>query len=179
VVCNHKGYKQLRARHPAYPIPRRFAIHFVPIREIPVALPHQNFLHFLPACPKLAIMTQPLALVFYEKLLPGSQLVNRLQDINYRVLTASTGDALVASATNEKPMIVFADLAARRVNVVETISKLRQNPATTHLPIVAFADEKDIALQSQARDAGATLVVNESAILTHLQHFLDQALQLD
>jgi len=27
-------------------------------------------------------MTQPLALVFYEKLLPGSQLVNRLQDLN-------------------------------------------------------------------------------------------------
>ena len=32
-------------------------------------------------------MTQPLALVLYEKLLPGSQLVNRLQDLNYRVQT--------------------------------------------------------------------------------------------
>lgn len=124
-------------------------------------------------------MTQPLALVFYEKLLPGTQLVNRLQDINYRVLTVTSAEALLASAANDKPMIVFADLAARRINVVETISKLRQNPATTHLPIVAFADEKDAALQTQARDAGATLVVNDSAILTHLQHFLDQALQLD
>ena len=124
-------------------------------------------------------MTQPLALVFYEKLLPGTQLVNRLQDLNYRVLTASTGDALVASAVSEKPMIVFTDLAARRINVVETISKLRQDPATSHLPIIAFADEKDAMLQARARDAGATLVVNDSAILTHLQHFLDQALQLD
>ena len=30
-------------------------------------------------------MTRPLALVFYEKFMPGSQLVNRLQDLNYRV----------------------------------------------------------------------------------------------
>ena len=33
-------------------------------------------------------MTQPLALVWYEKLMPGSKLVNRLQDLGYRVLTA-------------------------------------------------------------------------------------------
>ena len=124
-------------------------------------------------------MTQPLALVFYEKLLPGTQLVNRLQDMNYRVLTASTGEALLASAASDKPIVVFVDVAARRINVIETISKLRQNPATSHLPIIAFADEKDTALQSKARDAGATLVVNDSAILSHLQHFLDQALQLD
>src|SRR5438445_9362650 len=32
-------------------------------------------------------MTTPLALVFYENLLPGSQLVNRLQDLGYRVQT--------------------------------------------------------------------------------------------
>ena len=34
---------------------------------------------------QLEAMTQPLALVLYERLLPGSQLVNRLQDLNYRV----------------------------------------------------------------------------------------------
>ena len=32
---------------------------------------------------------QPLALVLYEKLLPGTQLVNRLQDLNYRVQTVN------------------------------------------------------------------------------------------
>src|SRR5262245_49139849 len=34
-------------------------------------------------------MTEPLALVVYEKLLPGSQLVNRLQDLKYRVQTVA------------------------------------------------------------------------------------------
>jgi CheY-like chemotaxis protein len=124
-------------------------------------------------------MTQPLALVFYEKLLPGTQLVNRLQDLGYRVVTVNGLEPLLSSALNEKPMLVFADLESRRVKVSEGISQLRQNPATAHLPIIAFAPDRDAALQTAARDAGATLVVNDAAILTHLGQFLDQALQFD
>jgi PleD family two-component response regulator len=124
-------------------------------------------------------MTQPLALVLYEELLPGSQLVNRLQDAGYRVQTVPAADALVASAEQEKPMIVLADLASTRVKVPEVIGQLRQNTATSHIPVIAFADEKEVELQTAARDAGATLVVNDAAILTHLQQFLEEALRVD
>jgi PleD family two-component response regulator len=124
-------------------------------------------------------MTQPLALVLYEELLPGSQLVNRLQDAGYRVQTVPAADALVASAEQEKPMIVLADLASTRVKVPEVIGQLRQNTATSHIPVIAFADEKEAELQTAARDAGATLVVNDAAILTHLQQFLEEALRVD
>src|SRR5258708_514545 len=103
-------------------------------------------------------MTQPLALVMYEKLLPGSQLLNRLQDAGYRVLTVPGTDALLASAEQEKPMIVLADLAATNAGVVDAISRLRQNAATSHIPVIAFAEEKEEALQTAARNAGATLV---------------------
>jgi CheY-like chemotaxis protein len=124
-------------------------------------------------------MTQPLALVLYEKLLPGTQLVNRLQDVGYRVLTVPGAGSLVACAEQEKPMIVLADLVATRTKITEAIAQLKKNPATNHLPVIAFADERDAALQSSARDAGATLVVHEAALLPHLQQFLDQALHLD
>ncbi len=125
------------------------------------------------------IMTRPLAIVLYEKLLPGSQLVNRLQDLGYRVLTAPDAEALVACVAQEKPMLVFMDLVATRTKVCEVITQLKKNPVTNHLPVIAFADEKDAALQSAAREAGATLVVNDAAILTHLEPFLEQALRLD
>jgi CheY-like chemotaxis protein len=124
-------------------------------------------------------MTEPLALVFYEKLLPGTQLVNRLQDLGYRVHTVSGADALQTAAANEKPLLVFADLAAKRTKIIEAIAKLRQDPATNHLPVIGFADEKDAALYAAARTAGATLVVGDSAILAHLEQFLEQALRLD
>lgn len=124
-------------------------------------------------------MTQPLALVLYEKLLPGSQLVNRLQDAGYRVQTVPGAEALVASAEQEKPIIVLTDLASTHAKIPEVIAHLRQNPATSHIPVIAFADEKETDLQTAARNAGATLVVNDAAILTHLQPFLEQALRVD
>lgn len=124
-------------------------------------------------------MTQPLALVLYEKLLPGSQLVNRLQDLGYRVLTAPSADGLVACAEQEKPMLVLVELSVANGKGPELISQLKKNAATSHLPVIGFADEKEAALQTAARDAGAALAVNDAGILTHLEQFLEQALQLD
>ena len=55
-------------------------------------------------------MTQPLALVFYEKLMPGSQLVNRLQDLNYRVQAVNDLAAFLRSAQSEGPLLAVVDL---------------------------------------------------------------------
>ena len=124
-------------------------------------------------------MTQPLALVVYEKLLPGSQLLNRLQDLNYRVQAIANADSLVESAEQTKPMLVLAGLESSRQNVCAALTRLKQNPATQHLPIIAFGGENAPDLQAAARAAGATLVVSETAILSHLAQFLEQALQVE
>lgn len=124
-------------------------------------------------------MTQPLALVLYEKLLPGSQLINRMQDLGYRVLFVPKPEALQTFAEKEMPMLVLADLAATPPKVPEAITRLRQNPATSHVPVIAFADERATDLRVAAESAGAALVVSDTAILTHLEQFLEQALRLD
>ena len=124
-------------------------------------------------------MTKPLALVLYEKLLPGSQLVNKLQDLNYRVYTIADAGALVDYAQQKKPLLVLLDLASSLTNVSVAIARLKQNPDTKHLPIIAFASEQETELQETARKAGATLVVNDTAILTHLDQFLEQALHVE
>ena len=124
-------------------------------------------------------MTQPLALVVYEKLLPGSQLLNRLQDLNYRVQAITNADNLVESAEQTKPMLVLADVESSRQNVCAALTCLKQNPATQHLPIIAFGGDNAPDLQAAARAAGATLVVGETAILSHLAQFLEQALQVE
>ena len=124
-------------------------------------------------------MTQPLALMLYEKLLPGSQLVNRLQDMNYRVQAVADADRLVECAEQAKPMLVLADLESTRNNVSAAIARLRQNDATRHLPVIAFSGEGAAELQAAAKAAGATLVVTDAAIMSHLPQFLDQALQVE
>ena len=84
-------------------------------------------------------MTQPLALVLYEKLLPGSQIVNRLQDLNYRVQTIADAGRLVECAEQAKPMLVLADLESTRNDVCAALARLKQNAATRHLPVIAFS----------------------------------------
>ncbi len=123
-------------------------------------------------------MTQPLAIVLYEKLLPGSQLVNRLQDLNYRVHAVNGPDALVACAEGEAPMIVLADLESSGADVCASIARLKQNSATRHVPVVAFLDEVGGELEAAARQAGAVVVTSDATILNHLPQLLQQALQV-
>ena len=124
-------------------------------------------------------MTQPLALVLYEKLLPGSQLVNRLQDLNYRVQAIADAERLVDCAEEAKPMLVLADLESSQNNVCAALARLKQNAATKHLPVIAFSGENAAGLQAAAKAAGVTLIVSEAAMLNHLPQFLDQALHVE
>jgi CheY-like chemotaxis protein len=121
-------------------------------------------------------MTQPLALLLYEKLLPGSQLVNRLQDLGWRVQTVQDEAALMETAEEQKPLLVLADLAASRDSVFDGISQLRRSEDTKHIPVIAFTANVDEAVSKAALAAGATLVVSDAAVLQHLSQFIDQAL---
>ena len=124
-------------------------------------------------------MNEPLALVCYERLMPGSQLVNRLQDAGYRVQTVADARELPAAAEKAGALVAFVDLVSRKGDVAQAIEKLRRQSATEHLPAVAFCGERETQLQEAARKAGATLVVHDNALLMHLQPLLDQALAMD
>jgi CheY-like chemotaxis protein len=133
-------------------------------------------LHFGASSFTISGMTQPLVLLMYERVLPGSQLVNRLQDLDYRVATVSESDALSQTAERELPLLIIADLMPRIEPVCEAIRSLKQNPATTHVPVIAFLSKADPQAQEKATQAGATLVVTDAAISHHLKPLLDQAL---
>jgi CheY-like chemotaxis protein len=85
----------------------------------------------------------------------------------------------VECAEQAKPMLVLADLEPAQNNVCAALGRLKQNPATQHLPVIAFSRDNAVELQAAARTAGVTLVVSEAAILTHLPQFLDHALQVE
>ncbi len=123
--------------------------------------------------------TQPLALILYERLLPGSQLVNRLQDLNYRVHTLSEASRLVATAEEIKPILVLADLQSSRNDVCPALARLKQNAATRHLPVIGFGGDNSADLQAESQRAGVTLLVSDAAILNHLPECLQQVLEIE
>ena len=124
-------------------------------------------------------MTQPLALFFYERLMPGSQLVNRLQDLGYRVQHIADAKNFSESAGCEKPLLLLIDLESATHNLCEIIAALKRNPATKHLPIISFAADDKTNLQAAALQAGATLAVGETVVTSHLAQLLEQALQIE
>ena len=131
------------------------------------------------SAPQNLRMNQPLALLCYERLMPGSQLVNRLQDHGYRVQTVADVHELAKTAAAAGAIVALVDLVQRKVDVAGAIEKLRREEATRHLPVIAFSGERDTNLQNAARNAGATMVVSETALLMHLQPLLDQALAME
>jgi DNA-binding response OmpR family regulator len=116
-------------------------------------------------------------LLFYEALLPGSQLANRLQDLGYEVLTHTRAATLAAQARQSKPLVLIADLESRETDLCQVIRELTTNPDTAHIPILAFSDDDREQARIAAHDAGATLVAGSSAVLAHLPQLLEQALE--
>jgi len=137
------------------------------------------FLHFLAACDNFFAMTKPMALILYENLMPGSKLANRMQDLGYRVKSLSQPAQLPEMAESEKPMVVFADLVPHSAEVCAAITSMKQNPATQHIPVLAFSGQKNAKLLSQATAAGANLVASSAGLLDQLPHLLEQILLVE
>ena len=111
--------------------------------------------------------------------MPGSRLVNRLQDLGYRVQCLGNASQLVAQTQQEKPLVAIMDLNAKSHDPIGIIRSMKDDPATRHVPILAFAGDRQTQLQEAARLAGATLVASDSAFFEQLPQMLDQVLQVD
>ncbi len=123
-------------------------------------------------------MSKPLALVYYSNLLPGSQLCNRLQDMGYRVQSLDAVGLLPPAAEREKPLVVVAELVPA-ADACAAIAKLKVNPATKHIPVLAFSPVHDADTQTLAKEAGVALLAGNAAIAEQLPQLLDQILQIE
>ncbi len=124
-------------------------------------------------------MTKPLALLCYEKLLPGSQLITRLEDLGYRVHALLDAHDLAQAAEKERPMVLAIDLTSVKNDICAQIKRIHENPKTNHLPVLAFGPSDEPELQSKAIAAGAKVVIGEEAVLQHLPQLLERALEIE
>lgn len=124
-------------------------------------------------------MTKPLAVVFYESLMPGSQLVNRLADLGWRTRMEAAASAVAAAARQEPPMVIIAELKLRHGDFCGVIKALKEAPETSHIPVIGFAPLRNTTLRTAALAAGAALVAADNAILEQLPQLLEHVLSLD
>ena len=124
-------------------------------------------------------MTQPLALIFYQRIMPGSQVLNRLQDLGYRTQHISDPQILIECVEREKPLLLVADLDSSDQNICDIIARLKRSDLTRHIPVISFAADEKTGLQAAALQSGSNLAVGDTAITNHLTQLLEQALQIE
>ncbi|NBR85374.1 MAG: response regulator [Verrucomicrobia bacterium] len=127
----------------------------------------------------LARMTSPLALLLYERLLPGSALGNKLRDLGYRILHVTDLTGIVATAEKEKPLVAFVDLEWRNTDACAAIQSLRSAANTHHIPVLAFSSPRHEKLQEAALAAGAAVIASDEAMLAQLPAMLDRAMMVE
>jgi CheY-like chemotaxis protein len=123
-------------------------------------------------------VNEPLALLLCERGLIATQLAQRLEGLRYRLVTISNPAELIPFAESQRPMVVLVDVDGLPTPVISAVEELRAHTTTAHIPVVAFARETDDSVQAALVGKGATVVVNEAAILSHLPQLLDRALDV-
>ena len=120
-----------------------------------------------------------LILLLYERVLPGGQLLNQVEDRGYRVEVVSAPSELSTVSQRVKPMLVLADLDGEGVEVKKAIRELGASEETSHIPVIAYGVRDEPGELESVQKAGATLVVTDAAVLAHLDQLMEQALHIE
>ena len=109
-------------------------------------------------------MVPPLVLVVDDSADARSVYAEYLEFAGFRVITAEDGEQAIAAATEEWPAVIIMDLAMPKVDGWEAIRRLRADPLTAEIPIVALSAFAFGDAQLRARDLGADLCLTKPCL---------------
>jgi CheY-like chemotaxis protein len=82
-----------------------------------------------------------------------------LRAMGYEVSTAGDGAAAIAQAEKLLPDLIVLDLELPRVSGFDVARRLRANPETQHIPLIAATGYSHAKQLDRARDAGFDQIV--------------------
>jgi two-component system cell cycle response regulator len=77
------------------------------------------------------------------------------EPLGYRVLTTDTVATAVELARSAQPCIVISDIQLARHHGFELLTRLKADPALSHIPFVFIVSTHDEALRARAQELGA------------------------
>ena len=108
--------------------------------------------------------TPPLVLIVDDSVDARTMYGDYLELCGYRVVTAGDGIQALAAAQAEWPAVILMDLAMPRMDGWEAIRRLRADPMTAEIPIVALSAFAFGDVPQRARDVGADLCLSKPCL---------------
>lgn len=112
------------------------------------------------------------AVALVADLMFASRVRGAAAAIGVEAKTVSRADALVEETRRLRPRLVLLDLEARGVDVPALVARLREDPDTAGVPIIAFGSHVNREALQGARRAGVDRVLARSAFVRELPELL-------
>jgi two-component system, cell cycle response regulator DivK len=100
--------------------------------------------------------------------------------IGHRSIKARNSNEAITLAEAEQPDLIFMDVALPEVDGIKTTAILRQNPKTSHIPVVALTAWMSALWQEKAQKVGITTYlikpVSPQTLKETIEEYTSQAL---
>ena len=120
--------------------------------------------------------TPPLILIVDDNLTNLDILQARLEANNYKILTATDGEAGLAMAKEKQPDLILLDIMMPKMDGIEVCQHLREDSSLPFMPIImvtAKADPKDVVAGLEAGgDEYLTKPVDHAALVARVKSML-------
>jgi CheY-like chemotaxis protein len=102
------------------------------------------------------------------------QIISRRDDL--KLLTATDGNQGIEMASSHRPDVILMDMKMLGINGYEAFVRLRNNPATAHIPVIALSSNAHKNEIKQCLDAGFFQYLTKPFKITELMAVIDAAL---
>jgi len=106
-----------------------------------------------------------------------------LRAMGYEVSTAVDGVAAIAQAERLHPDVIVLDLELPRISGFDVARRLRANPETSHIPLIAATGYSHVTQLDRAREAGFDQIVvkpcDPDSLVEEIERQLHPADELD
>lgn len=148
-----------------------------PVVDLSLLLTARAGAHAAPAL-ETARRVLPVCLVVDDSVSVRRTMEHFVRDLGYQADSASDGIEALERVARRVPALVLADLEMPRMNGVELVRALRENPATRAVPVIMITSRSSAKHRQLALDAGVDVFLTkpytEDVLAGHIARLVDR-----
>lgn len=93
--------------------------------------------------------------------------------LDYTMLVAIDGESGLAIAKSHLPDLILMDINLPGINGLETTRRLKSDPQTKHIPIIAYTAGTSFGSEQECLQAGCNAYIEKPGTISHMGETID------